>query len=499
MRSPIVSVRRGFATNSSSCHSLILLRPDDWVRDNWDGTGYFERSHFVLQRPEHKVQYLLGQCAAQGRTLWEPCLRAVRDAVHDRFGDEFDYLLRDVNFDEYYVDHQSQLRLPMRRLDPSTYAAEYWRDFADFVLRDDACILGGDDDGHPLLYGYGSGDNRTRAAIDVDNVGPWWSGTKRGERSLAHKDPVTGVWTVFTPGLYGTKVRYDFGPQTKCTEDVVRDKRGSYPELCDLKITSYCVMGCPWCYQGSSPTGKHAPVARVEAYLRNLARVGCFEVAIGGGEPTEHPEFASILQTAHKVEVLPSFSTGSLDWLSNARTVEAVWQYVGAFGVSLHPCQASMHEILDRAHAVHLDHRVVFHYVLGSEPAEVFERRVKQWKEDKDTQWRDMLLLAPKRSGRGAGQTWYPIPNWIDILREHNVYAIGVDTMLAKEYEESLCASGIDRKTYEVEEGLHSFYIDAVENRAAASSFLPEGRAVTPEADLEEVFRGVQEDHLGPA
>ena len=63
-----------------------------------------------------------------------------------------------------------------------------------------------------------------------------------------------------------------------------------FPESIDLKITDYCDAGCAWCHEGSTRRGKHADLNL--AFLSTL-RAGT-EIAIGGGNPLDHPRLERI-------------------------------------------------------------------------------------------------------------------------------------------------------------------------------------------------------------
>jgi hypothetical protein len=61
-----------------------------------------------------------------------------------------------------------------------------------------------------------------------------------------------------------------------------------------------------------------------------------FEVAIGGGEPTMHPNFVEILEIFRSRGIVPNFTTYSLGWTKDARTFEKILSLVGNIGISVH-------------------------------------------------------------------------------------------------------------------------------------------------------------------
>lgn len=80
----------------------------------------------------------------------------------------------------------------------------------------------------------------------------------------------------------GTKVRYnnlDFF-------------EASTIESADIKITNCCDRVCPMCHENSTPDGKHADILH-QPWLEKLHPY-C-ELAIGGGNPLEHPDLEEFL------------------------------------------------------------------------------------------------------------------------------------------------------------------------------------------------------------
>lgn len=68
----------------------------------------------------------------------------------------------------------------------------------------------------------------------------------------------------------------------------------------DLKITDFCPFNCPFCYQGSTLKGKNADWGYLLEVFDFLNGQNVFEVVLGGGEPTLHKHFSSILLELYK-------------------------------------------------------------------------------------------------------------------------------------------------------------------------------------------------------
>lgn len=269
----------------------------------------------------------------------------------------------------------------------------------------------------------------------------------------------------------GTKVRLALGAYPKA----------SRPELVDIKITDYCAHGCAFCYQGSTVLGKHASWSNLTQIVTQLGKAGVFEVALGGGEPTAHPDLVRILREFCRADIIPNFTT------KYPARVRKLWpdieEYVGAIAYSAETAQDI------RAAHVHFEkagippERVNLHYVMG------LKRRHAFW---------DYMLLARrlgyrvtllgyKTDGRGETQDIVPYDWWVNdltrMVRLGLCPDVSVDTALAAEYASRM---PVAKKLYHTREGAFSMYIDAVNMTFGASSyggvemfpFTPEWRSI---------------------
>ena len=107
----------------------------------------------------------------------------------------------------------------------------------------------------------------------------------------------------------------------------------SAPSLVDFQITNQCYLNCPHCYADSVPSGAHAPLDDVKMALDQVAELGCFQVAIGGGEPLLHPQLGEILAHCHALGMVPNLTTSGLHL--DDEKIALIRRYCGAVGVSL--------------------------------------------------------------------------------------------------------------------------------------------------------------------
>jgi radical SAM protein with 4Fe4S-binding SPASM domain len=108
------------------------------------------------------------------------------------------------------------------------------------------------------------------------------------------------------------------------------------PELLDIAITNWCDRGCSFCYRKSDELGSHIPVEDYEEIIRQAQALHVFQVALGGGNPNQHPEFVEILRiTREKYGIVPNYTTNGRG-LSEP-ILQATANHCGAVAVSAYP------------------------------------------------------------------------------------------------------------------------------------------------------------------
>ena len=116
-----------------------------------------------------------------------------------------------------------------------------------------------------------------------------------------------------------------------------------YPEFYDIKITNTCEGKCPWCYQDSIFEDPHYDniLDKVEDYFKVMdENKRPFQVAIGGGEPTSHPEFILLLKGFKDLGIVPNYTTNGMiirDPKQTLKLIQATKKYCGGVAVSTHP------------------------------------------------------------------------------------------------------------------------------------------------------------------
>lgn len=438
----VKNVRFGHATNSSSTHSIVVFEGKA-PRDSYDDDDYYGWENFTLSSKEAKSRYLaatllsnmdlgdVGKFIAAGLT---------GIFIADLPGGG--------------IDHQSVLRLPKRFSSlmcnsDADFDLDFIEDFKSFLAREDVVILGGNDnsDGHPLR----TEENEFKIGLPMEYSG----------RVHARKDG--DEWVIFDVRS-GSKVRMSF----VSSKEYLKSKA---PELVDVKITDFCPFGCTYCYMGSTGAGKHADPNFIYEVAANLAEQKVFEVAIGGGEPTLHPQFKHILEIFADNGTVPNFTTRNRMWFYVPENLAAFRACGGAFAFSVDN-QGDVREwgkLLDR---LEIDHsKAHAQYVIGENSSYALEGILSA----ASAIGVPVTLLGYKTTGRGATN---PKPKnqavWHEVVasmrgRNSHVPRIGIDTVLAQQG----VPESIPKWCYTTKEGAFSCYVDAVEKKIGPSSFCP--------------------------
>lgn len=447
---PITNVRLGFATNSSSSHSIVLTnrRYSDDSGNSYGGNLDFGWESFTLASQGSKLPYI----ALILRYELESFLPRAEAAgvVYELLKDVQDRHFSRSELAEGYIDHQSILPLPADMSPEGRFL--YMRRLARTLMNSNVVIFGGNDNSE------GSSHEAESDEIEVPS----------GPLHIREDGDALVIFNRFT----GAKLRWSPREYTKA----------SYPELVDIKITDYCPYGCAFCYQGSTQAGKDKVKLSVGALMETLAENGVFEVALGGGEPTTSNNFKYFINSAVELGIVPNFTTFAVDWLQDDEKLKAA-RKCGGIGVSVHRDKdlskaERIREALSKVPSSLPRTKVMVQHVFGTLPVgETVSLVTQAWYNDFP-----VLLLGYKNTGFGPRVTPHDMKGFAAKLKDsskwlrdskHSRHAceLSCDTAFVDSNTEFLSEYNVPVQLTTSPEGAFSCYVDAVEGLVGPSSY----------------------------
>lgn len=140
------------------------------------------------------------------------------------------------------------------------------------------------------------------------------------------------------------------------------------PELLDIAITNWCDRGCFFCYRKSDQTGRHMSLEHYREVIQQAKSMHAFQVALGGGNPNQHPDFVEILRlTREDFGIVPNYTTNGRGLTD--KVLEATKRYCGAVAVSAYEPYRDTMDAIERLVASGI--RTNVHFILSSRTIDI--------------------------------------------------------------------------------------------------------------------------------
>jgi len=456
----IINYRHRFANNSSSSHSVCFakgtINHDSHLMyplsectgmKDMSGWGYFvastpwDKACYLAQAIYTSIDSFLGtESLGAGRALAEKITGVPADEVQS-------------------IDHQSAFIIPMGYPDAGwdgpiyTVPKDMLNSLQTVIINNsDVTIYGGNDNDE-------SYERIPDTAINTSFYNMFPQGGKYISRREYARDRHinTHIYSLYDIET-GNRVTVNLTPWEKSSSSKLHA-----PLLVDMKITDHCKYGCEFCYQGSTPEGKHADFGFVSQLIKDLHSMQVFEIAFGGGEPTSHPKFDLILRECWQCGIQPNFTTFNLNFLKNKDIKHAVKAYKCSVAVS-NPTEAAVSKI---AMLREEGYRISAQFVDGlRDITGIVQKCVGMCV--------PVTILGYKMSGRGgdylrSGNSKYFMSHDDFINNVGLSNNLAYDTVFLRQHTEALPL--LDWRSYDTREGYQSWYIDAVAQKHGPSSY----------------------------
>lgn len=119
-------------------------------------------------------------------------------------------------------------------------------------------------------------------------------------------------WVKYQNGNYSVYLDLETG--SKIRKNNLDNLTPEFPESFDYKITNKCKHGCLQCHEASTPNGVHGDIMN-DKFVETLHPYT--ELAIGGGNPLEHPDLEAFLYKCKELKLIPSMTVHQSDFMEN--------------------------------------------------------------------------------------------------------------------------------------------------------------------------------------
>lgn len=288
----------------------------------------------------------------------------------------------------------------------------------------------------------------------------------------------------------GTKIRYN----------KLDNLTPSRPESIDIKITNRCDRGCQFCHEKSCPDGEHGDVMN-QAFLDSIPAFT--ELAIGGGNPLDHPDLVDFLKECKGRDIITSMTVSQVHFERDYEKIKKLVDdgLVYGLGVSLNQDQLRRVGVTDEfVEKVSEIDNTVIHVINGvviwDQLQALYDRGLR------------LLILGYKNFGRGKSYS----KGDVIIKRMNNFRRKRLKVFLPeiiKHFDvvsfDNLAIGQLSVKDilpaedwgsfYMGNDGQFTMYIDVVKKQYAVSSTSEKRHSYTPgKTTLGKMFKKIQED-----
>ena len=293
----------------------------------------------------------------------------------------------------------------------------------------------------------------------------------------------------------GTKIRY-----TKCDKMIP-----AFAENIDIKITNYCRQECPYCHEGSNRYGYHGDI---DLPFFDTLHKGQ-EVAIGGGNALDHPQFKELLEKLKKKGVITNI-TVHFEAFREYRDILAEYVSEGLlYGIGISVTNINQINLFVEPELTLKDsllNNMVFHIINGifdmtslisdkllyKDKIKLLVLGYKKLRRGADTQI--MYHYAPDSKVKSLENT-NNIKIIKDIINSNTFAAVSFDNLAIEQLKiKDAVSEDVWNTKYMGDDGTSTFYIDCVTETFAESSTAPFDERYPLKDNVDDMFNFIRRE-----
>lgn len=272
-----------------------------------------------------------------------------------------------------------------------------------------------------------------------------------------------------------------------------------YPDSMDVKITNKCDKGCIFCHENSKSNGEHGDIMNAK-FIETL--LPYTELAIGGGNPLEHPDLEAFLEKCKSLKLIPNMTVNQVHFMKDYDRITKLVQNKLIYGLGVSLTDSEEKGFIDRVKAIP---NAVIHVINGYHKIDEIEKLY-----DHDLK---ILILGYKIFRRGKdlieGNDFNRrlitsrMQDWHDALPEITKHfnVVSFDNLALKQLNpKRLLTDDEWNQSYMGEDGQMTMFIDLVKNTYSTSSTTPEEERKPLLDDIKPMFddiRNINKDKVG--
>lgn len=257
-----------------------------------------------------------------------------------------------------------------------------------------------------------------------------------------------------------------------------------YPNSMDIKITNKCDLGCPFCHEMSVPDGEHADLLHLLSILKGLPNGT--ELALGGGNPLEHPDLTNFLISCHSEGFITNMT---INGRHLERSIERINMFIDTkciYGLGISIDEDFDFSLLDK---IKNTSNIVFHVIAGVHNISILDKIM-------ESKVKKVLILGYKEVGRGVEYHDEGVERikqeWFDHIGDYvgSIHLSFDNLAITQLNVKRLVPQDKWEEFYMGTDGQFTMYIDAVKQECAVSSTSSERFPL--EGSIIDIFNKVQ-------